>query len=219
MSVDHSLQSPNLVLSMQTAIAVGTVSRQPNPNNPRDLQDVAVELGDVYVPVGVGVIMWVVGLDVKAEVWSLQPHICPGVWQLVDICRFVDVAVASISEVVVVVVIDVFDFLSLQPNQPGVLHVDVVVVVFVEVIVTVLVTIASVVEVGSSVSVVVSVVVVWSRHPHQPGVLHVFVRLVVVKEDVEVEMRVVLVVKLVFTNFHAAQSRHSLSTVHSGVVL
>jgi len=51
--------------------------------------------------------------------------------------------------------------LSLQPNQPGVLHVEVVVVV---VSVELVVVVVDVVEVLSS------------RHPHHPGVLQVEVR-------------------------------------------
>jgi hypothetical protein len=75
---------------------------------------------------------------------------------------------------------------SLQPNHPGVLQVEVVVVVVVLVEVT-----------GF-------VVVVSSKHPHQPGVWHVDVRvLVFVEEDVvEVEDSVLLPV----TSFQSGQS-------------
>jgi hypothetical protein len=60
----------------------------------------------------------------------------------------------------------VVDVLSLQPNQPGVLHVVVVAVV-------VLVPVA----------VPPVVVVVSSRHPHHPGVLHVSVLVRVFVDD------------------------------------
>ena len=88
---------------------------------------------------------------------------------------------------------------SLQPSQPGVLHVeldDVVVVV---------------------VSVPV-VVVVSSRHPDQPGVLHVAVRVFVL--DV-LSLLVVLIVEvislpLLSKYFQLKQSVQSSSRTHSG---
>lgn len=55
--------------------------------------------------------------------------------------------------------------LSLQPNQPGVLHVEVVVV-------------------GALVAVPLVEVVVSSRHPHHPGVLHVSVLVRIFVDDV-----------------------------------
>jgi len=61
---------------------------------------------------------------------------------------------------------------SLQPNQPGVLHVDVVVKDVIVVIVDPL-------------------VVVSSKQPHHPGVLQVSVR---VRVEVEVEVMMVVVV-------------------------
>lgn len=70
---------------------------------------------------------------------------------------------------------------SLQPNQPGVLHV--------------------VVEVVVAVSVVLS-----SRHPHHPGVLQVDV-LVALVELVEVAVEVVVISEpLLRKNFHSSQS-------------
>lgn len=61
---------------------------------------------------------------------------------------------------------------SLQPNQPGVLHVDV--------------------EVEDVVVVIVDpLVVVSSKQPHHPGVLQVSVR---VRVEVEVEVEVMMVV-------------------------
>jgi hypothetical protein len=71
-----------------------------------------------------------------------------------------------------VVVVDVSSSgsLSLHPNQPGVLHVEV-----------------DEVEVGFVV-VVELPVVDSSRHPHQPGVLHVSVRVRVLRVRVEVDV-------------------------------
>ena len=69
---------------------------------------------------------------------------------------------------------------SLQPNQPGVLHVDV-----------------DVDEVDVDFDVVDPVVVVSSRQPHHPGVLHVSVRvrvLILVEVEVDVGFDVVEVV-------------------------
>jgi hypothetical protein len=92
-------------------------------------------------------------------------------------------------QVVVVVgasVVVVADVGSLHPNQPGVLHVDVVVVVVV----------------------VSEVVVVSSRQPHQPGVLQVVVLVevnVVVVDVVELVV-VVLSDPLLLKNFHSSQS-------------
>lgn len=89
--------------------------------------------------------------------------------------------------------------LSLHPNQPGVLQVDVdVVSVYVEV--------------------VVPVAVVWSLQPHQPGVSQVAVR---VRVLLVVELVVVVVVPsvLLLSNiFQYAQSRHSGVYLHSGTV-
>jgi hypothetical protein len=75
---------------------------------------------------------------------------------------------------------------SLQPNQPGVLHVEVV-------------------EADVDVVVVVPVVL-SSRQPHQPGVLQVEV-LVVVELVVDVvELVVVISEPLLRKNFHNTQS-------------
>jgi hypothetical protein len=90
--------------------------------------------------------------------------------------------------------------LSLHPNQPGVLH---VVVVVVDVVVVV-------VEAGL-------VVVVSSRQPHQPGVLHVSVR-VRVLVDVDELLEVVVSVPLLSYIFQFAQSLHSGVNLHSGTV-
>jgi hypothetical protein len=77
---------------------------------------------------------------------------------------------------------------SLHPNHPGVLHVDVDVVV--DVVVTV----------------VVVVVVLSSKQPHQPGVLHVDVRVVVGAVVVVVVEVVVISDPLLLKNFHNSQS-------------
>lgn len=92
--------------------------------------------------------------------------------------------------------------LSLQPNQPGVLHV--------------LVLDAEVGVMMGSVDVVVVVVAeaiveVLSRHPHQPGVLQVSVLVLV--RDVGAAVEVVVVVVLVPSpNFHRKQSTHVMSS-------
>lgn len=107
----------------------------------------------------------------------------------------VGVAVVIVTTDVVVILLVVV-VLSLHPNQPGVLQVDVdkddVVVVW-----------------------DVTPVVVVSRQPHQPGVSQVevlvLVRVVVVDLDV-----VVVSVPLLSYIFHWAQSRHSGVIEHSG---
>lgn len=90
--------------------------------------------------------------------------------------------------------------LSLHPNQPGVLH---VVVVVVDVVVVV-------VEAGL-------VVVDSSKQPHQPGVLHVSVR-VLDLVDVDELLDVVVSVPLLSYIFQFAQSLHSGVNLHSGTV-
>jgi hypothetical protein len=90
----------------------------------------------------------------------------------------VGVVVASVGEAVIAV-----DVLSLQPNQPGVSHV----------LVLVLDTKVDVLD--------ISVVVVSSRHPHHPGVLHVSV--LVLEDVVLVAVEVVVAVVWVpSSNFH-----------------
>lgn len=84
---------------------------------------------------------------------------------------------------------------SLQPNQPGVLQVEVELATDVEEVVMVL-------------------VVVLSRHPHHPGVLQVDVRvLVVVLVD---EGDVVELDPLLSKYFQLKQSTHSSSGTHCG---
>ena len=106
--------------------------------------------------------------------------------------------VVVVSSSVVVVV------LSLQPNQPGVLQVEVD-----EVLVGVVVIIPD--------ELVAIVVVVLSKQPHQPGVsqVSVRVRVILVVEDEDV---VVLSVPLLSYIFQLAQSRHSGVRLHSGTV-
>lgn len=125
---------------------------------------------------------------------SQQPQNLPGVSQVVvGVAVVVDVVVVRCGVVVVVTVLVV---LSLHPNHPGVLQVDVedvdVVVVVVEI-----------------------PVVVVSRQPHQPGVLQVDVRVRVRVVVVDVEV-VVVSVPLLSYIFHWAQSRHSGVKEHSG---
>jgi len=126
--------------------------------------------GDVEVGIAGGeVIGWECEVDVL--VTSLHPQKCPGVWQVGD-DEADEVVVGSlqrpkypgewhvivlVGEVILAVGTDVEILLvvvtsSLQPNQPGVLQVEVEVVVVVDDVV------------------VTEVVVVSSRHPHQPGV-------------------------------------------------
>lgn len=97
-----------------------------------------------------------------------------------------------VDELLLVVVVVV---LSLQPNQPGVLQVLVVVV---EVLVLV----------------VVGPLVVVSKHPHHPGVSHVAVRVRVLVVD-DVVLVVVDSVPLLSYIFQFAQSRHSGVNLHS----
>jgi hypothetical protein len=119
--------------------------------------------GEVQVVEEVG------GEVVTGSVGSLHPPKNPGDVHVVDVVVAVevgDVGVGvgtAVKEGVARVVVDVG---SLQPNQPGVLHVVVVAVVLVLVLVAV------------PVSVVVS-----SRHPHHPGVLHVSVLVRVFVDD------------------------------------
>lgn len=95
---------------------------------------------------------------------------------------------------------------SLQPNQPGVLQLEVVEVVSLVVVD---------VDVDVDVDVVVVVVVVdSSRQPHQPGVLQVLVRVRVF--DVLVVLEVVVSEPLLSKNFQLKQSTHSVSAVHGG---
>ena len=99
--------------------------------------------------------------------------------------------VETLLDVVVVVVMVIG---SLQPNQPGVSQVEVL-VVLVEVV-------------------VVSEVVVSSLQPHHPGVWHVVVR---VAEVVVLELEEVVVsVPLLSKYFQLKQSTHSVSCLHSG---
>lgn len=77
---------------------------------------------------------------------------------------------AGLATVVVIVEVSSAGSLSLQPNQPGVLQVD---VDEVEVVFTVVVALP---------------VVDSSRQPHQPGVLHVSVRVRVLRVRVEVDV-------------------------------
>lgn len=141
------------------------------------------------VPPGVVVVVVVVE--------SQQPQNLPGVSQFVlvdggeSLSLLVDDVVVVITGVLLVVVV----ILSLHPNQPGVLHVDVE-----DVLVLVVV-------VGPP-------VVVVSRQPHQPGVLHVSVR-VLVFVLFDVWDVVVDSVPLLSYIFQLAQSRHSGVNLHS----
>jgi len=96
-------------------------------------------------------------------------------------------------DVVVVVVVG-----SLQPNQPGVLQ---------------LVVVVEVLEV-----VVVEAVVVLSRQPHQPGVLQVVVLVLVVLVEVVDVVVVVESEPLLSKYFQFQQSTQFLSEEHGGTV-
>jgi hypothetical protein len=127
-------------------------------------------------------------VDPDVVVVSQHPQKLPGVSHVVVV---VVLSVLDDDEVVVVVGV----VLSLQPNQPGVLQVEVDVLVVV---------------------VVVAVpVVVSSKQPHQPGVLQVSVLVLVLVEEVELEV-VVVSVPLLSYIFQLAQSRHSGVNLHSG---
>jgi hypothetical protein len=108
---------------------------------------------------------------VEVSIGSLHPH-HPGDSHVVEEA----VLLADVEGGIVIVAEGTVDVVvigaSLQPNQPGVRHVDVVVVVVVVVLTCVEVVVVVEVEVGSD-------VVLSSRHPHQPGVLHVAVRVAV----------------------------------------
>lgn len=112
---------------------------------------------------------------------SQQPHHLPGVSQVVvgvaDVVVVVVVVVMADVEVIVLVVV----VLSLHPNQPGVLQVDV--------------------EDELDVVVGVTPEVVLSRQPHHPGVLQVDVRVRVRVVVVEVAV-VVVSVPLLSYIFH-----------------
>ena len=118
---------------------------------------------------------------------SLHPH-QPGNVQE-------EVAATVVVLSVVAVVVDG----SLQPNQPGVSHVDVDVVGMLVVIDG-----RPVVDGGS-------------RHPHQPGVLHVSV-LVCVKDVVETLELVVVLELLLSKYFQSKQSQQSTMGLHSATL-
>ena len=98
---------------------------------------------------------------------------------------------------------------SLQPNQPGVLQV--VVVVDAEDVVVVIVVVIVVVRV-----LVPDEVVLSSRQPHHPGVLHVLVR---VRElEVVLVLDVVVSEPLLSKYFQLKQSTHSVFAVQLGTL-
>jgi hypothetical protein len=141
----------------------------------------------------------VIGYDAVVVVLSLQPQNLPGLSQVVLLVPLVLVLVEVGTAVGDVTGGEVVVVMSLQPNHPGVLHVDVdVVVVEVEVVVRI-------------------VVVVSSKQPHHPGVLHVSVRVRVLVDDDEVDV-VVISVPLLSYIFQFAQSLHSGVNLHSGTV-
>ena len=117
---------------------------------------------------------------------------------VIELCKLRSVGLSKklpgVLKVEVVAVPALFGVGSLQPNQPGVLHV----VVLVEV------------GVGELVGLVVVIVLVevGSLHPHQPGVLHVLVLVGVDDEEVVEVIDVVVVISdpLLWKNFHSSQS-------------
>jgi hypothetical protein len=135
------------------------LSWQINPNQPS-------EVHDVVDAVGIGVDRW--DLAGGSEPSRQSPN-HPVYWQdvVVDDNEVVVAVGAGAGVVVWDVVFVVVSSSSLQPNQPGVLHVEVD-----EVLVLVVVVAVAEDDVDSS------------RHPHQPGVLHVSVR---VRVDLEAD--------------------------------
>lgn len=176
---------------------VGEGSTQINPNHSLEVHVVLelVDEGKDEVEEGLVVV-----------VGSLQPN-QPGVLHVLELVLALLLVELLRGRVVVTVgqgaaleeVVEVDDVVvvgSLQPNQPGVLHVvDELEVVLVEVAV---------------------VVVVSSKQPHHPGVLHVSVRVLVA--EVVVLLVVVVSVPLLSKNFQRTQSVHSVSSSHSGTV-
>ena len=186
-SSSHSLQNPSQLRLTHSAffgkdvdvlVGVTVVSR--------------VDVGPSVMGGRVMVLGGVVGLAL-VSFSSQQPHHLPGVSQELVAAGVVVVK----SEVMVTSSLVVV--LSLHPNQPGVLHVD----VDVDCVVGVVVPVAG------------PVFVVLSKQPHHPGVwqvdVRVLVRVVVGTVDV-----VVLSVPLLSYIFHWAQSRHSGVNEHTG---
>ena len=143
-----------------------------SPKKPSDVHDVQVE---VAVEVGVGV--WCVFAGGSSP--SRHPPNQPGyMHDEVDVgVNDVLVTVGAGAGVVVIVMVVEEVVSSLQPNQPGVLQVDVDDVVVIVILLC-------------------DLVVDSSRHPHHPGVLHVSVRvrLDLVDVDVAVGFELLLVV-------------------------
>lgn len=108
---------------------------------------------------------------------------------------------AGAAEGEVMVVVRVIVLGSLQPNQPGVLH-----VVVVSVLVIVVVEVVDVVVVDSS------------RQPHQPGVLQVSVRVCEVVLEETVVLLVVVSLLLLSKNVQLKQSWQSVSSSQLGTV-
>ena len=106
---------------------------------------------------------------------------------------------AALGDVIVVVKVIVVG--SLQPDQPGVLQEEVVMV-----LVMVVVGVCDLVVVDSS------------RQPHQPGVLQVSVRVCEVVLDGMLVLLVVVSLLLLSKNFQLKQSWHSTSSSHIGTV-
>ena len=201
---------------------MGDGSTHIKPNHSLDVHVCSVVGVEECVGAGtVGGDVIVFALDVVVA--SLQPHIAPGVAHVEVEVGIVDVGslqppkkpglvhvVVGLGvgwEVVVTVGIEedllVVVTSSLQPNQPGVLHVEVEDVVVVVVLL---------------VEVCCDVVAVSSRHPHQPGVLHVSVRVLVFVVVVELDVVVVPSVPLLSKNFQLKQSTHSESLLHSATL-
>lgn len=174
---------------MGTAVGASVIGGAVPPAEGLMLVEVATSLHPQNLP-GDSHVVEVGGMVVNRELVvgsSLQPQNLPGVSQVVVM---EDGLAESFVVVVVVVVV-----LSLHPNQPGVLHVEVVVV-----------------GAGTDVT---SPVVVWSKQPHQPGVWHVEVR-VRVREVVVGTADVVDSVPLLSYIFQGPQSRQSGVRLHLG---
>lgn len=191
----HSLQLPYQCLPTQcfrfvvgsrvglgvTRLVVGgDGSTQMRPKNSRDVQSSLSSGAEVVDDACEDVLLGFGVADVVVLGSSSHPQKNPGVQVEVDLEVVVMTVVVDPGAALVVVIVaaEVVVDSSLQPNQPGVWHVDVDVLLVLEVLV------------------VVVVVVLSSRQPNHPGVLHVSVRVRVVVEVLLLLLVVVLSVPL-----------------------
>jgi hypothetical protein len=198
------------LLGVEVRVEVGDGSKQISPNHALEVHEwlLIVVVGAVELGMAGGDVMgWeFVGVGFT----SLQPQKTPGVSHIDDVVSGVVATVVGVGsrhppknpllwhvvelvgDVIVAVGFDVLLFVvvvvtsSLHPNQPGVLQVEVEVVVMLLLV-----------------DVLPEVVVVSSKHPHHPGVWQVEVRVC----DRVVEVGTVVAVLLFpVTSFHSGQS-------------